>query len=274
MHRRDGGYPSALRAKTWGFYDVAFGGKPFDVRAPVRQLRHGEHPVQDLLPGRVPRPDRGRVRDAAASAGQGPPRPDRAHRDRRPRKPASGSSTRPARWHNSADRDHCLQYMVAVPLIFGRLTADDYEDAVAADPRIDALREKMEVSENPRFTAATTSTRTSAPSATRCRCSSRTARSTDKVDDRVPDRPSPAPRRGHPGADGQMRRLHCAPTCRPPGGTDHGAGSRSGEVWRRCRSISSLTCIACKIGGCHAFRACLHPSTVMVALTRPSHGRH
>jgi len=53
---------------------------------------------------------------------------------------------------NYADRDHCIQYMVAVPLIFGRLTADDYVDAVAADPRIDALRAKMEVAENPQFT--------------------------------------------------------------------------------------------------------------------------
>ena len=53
---------------------------------------------------------------------------------------------------NPADRDHCIQYMVAVPLIFGRLTAADYEDDVAKDPRIDALREKMVVSENVRYT--------------------------------------------------------------------------------------------------------------------------
>jgi 2-methylcitrate dehydratase len=53
---------------------------------------------------------------------------------------------------NPADRDHCLQYMIAVPLVFGRLTAADYEDAVAADPRIDALRAKMRVTENPTFT--------------------------------------------------------------------------------------------------------------------------
>jgi 2-methylcitrate dehydratase PrpD len=53
---------------------------------------------------------------------------------------------------NPADRDHCLQYMIAVPLIFGRLTASDYEDEVASDPRIDALREKMEVAENQQFT--------------------------------------------------------------------------------------------------------------------------
>jgi len=52
---------------------------------------------------------------------------------------------------NPADRDHCLQYMVAVPLLFGRLTADDYEDDVAGDPRIDALRAKMVVTENEQF---------------------------------------------------------------------------------------------------------------------------
>jgi 2-methylcitrate dehydratase len=53
---------------------------------------------------------------------------------------------------NPADRDHCIQYMVAIPLIFGRLSAQDYEDTVAADPRIDALRAKMQVRENPAFT--------------------------------------------------------------------------------------------------------------------------
>jgi 2-methylcitrate dehydratase len=54
---------------------------------------------------------------------------------------------------NPADRDHCVQYMVAIPLIFGRLTAADYEDNVAADPRIDALRAKIACTEEPRFTA-------------------------------------------------------------------------------------------------------------------------
>jgi 2-methylcitrate dehydratase len=53
---------------------------------------------------------------------------------------------------NPADRDHCIQYMAAVPLLFGRLTAADYEDGIAADPRIDALRAKMDVHENERFT--------------------------------------------------------------------------------------------------------------------------
>ncbi|MCW0203806.1 MAG: 2-methylcitrate dehydratase, partial [Rhodanobacter thiooxydans] len=53
---------------------------------------------------------------------------------------------------NYADRDHCIQYMVAVPLIFGRLVASDYNDDVAADPRIDTLRDRMTVVENPQFT--------------------------------------------------------------------------------------------------------------------------
>jgi len=54
--------------------------------------------------------------------------------------------------NNPADRDHCIQYMVAVPLIFGRLTAADYEDEVAIDPRIDALRDKISCIEDPQFT--------------------------------------------------------------------------------------------------------------------------
>src|SRR5205823_1274962 len=53
---------------------------------------------------------------------------------------------------NPADRDHCIQYMAAVPLIFGRLTAADYEDRIAADPRIDALRARIDCVEDPRFT--------------------------------------------------------------------------------------------------------------------------
>src|SRR5690606_18888394 len=55
--------------------------------------------------------------------------------------------------HNPADRDHCLQYMIAVPLIYGRLTAADYEDDIASNPSIDALRDKMETWEDPQYTA-------------------------------------------------------------------------------------------------------------------------
>src|SRR5690606_17553958 len=54
--------------------------------------------------------------------------------------------------YNPADRDHCLQYMVAVPLLYGRLTASDYEDSIAVDSRIDSLREKMEAEEDKQFT--------------------------------------------------------------------------------------------------------------------------
>jgi 2-methylcitrate dehydratase len=54
--------------------------------------------------------------------------------------------------NNPADRDHCIQYMVAVPLLYGRLTAPDYENNIAADPRIDALRDKMVCVEDPQFT--------------------------------------------------------------------------------------------------------------------------
>src|SRR5262249_39760683 len=55
--------------------------------------------------------------------------------------------------HNPADRDHCLQYMVAVALLKGRPAPEDYEDAAAADPRIDGLRARTVVTEDPRFTA-------------------------------------------------------------------------------------------------------------------------
>ena len=89
--------------------------------------------------------------------------------------------------------------MVAVPLIFGRLTADDYEDDVARDPRIDALRAKMAVTENRGASAATISIPTSARSATRCKCSSTTELDRARRR-RLPDRPSPAPRGRHPAA--------------------------------------------------------------------------
>ena len=103
-------------------------------------------------PGRVPRADRGRVRDAAASR-RSPASIDQIEKIVIETQEAGVriiDKTGPLA--NYADRDHCIQYMVAVPLIFGRLTADDYGDDVAADPRIDALRARMEVRENPQFT--------------------------------------------------------------------------------------------------------------------------
>ena len=92
------GYPSALSRQDLGLLRRAVQGQAVRVRAAVRQLRDGERAVQDLLPGRIPRPDRGRVRDAAAPAGQGPASTRSSGSRSRPRKPASASSTRPARW--------------------------------------------------------------------------------------------------------------------------------------------------------------------------------
>ena len=100
---------------------------------------------------------------------------------------------------NYADRDHCLQYMVAVPLIFGRLTADDYADAVAADPRIDALRGKMQVSENPQFTARLL--RPGQALYRKFRSGPLHGRHQHRGGlDRLPDRAPEAPGRGHPRA--------------------------------------------------------------------------
>ncbi len=131
------GYPPLLSAKTWGFYDVSFSGQPFKFQRP-----YGSYVMENVLfkifvPRRVPRANRGRSRHDAACAARRA-RPDRRrHRAASPSartKPPSASSTSRARSNNPADRDHCIQYMVAVPLIFGRLTAEDYEDASRSIP--------------------------------------------------------------------------------------------------------------------------------------------
>ncbi len=95
--RGEMGYPSALTAPKWGFYDVLFGGKPFSLHAGVRQLRHGERALQDQLPSRVPRADRGRMRDAPASRGARVASMRSSASSSRPRSRGCGSSTRPAR---------------------------------------------------------------------------------------------------------------------------------------------------------------------------------
>ena len=91
------------------------------------------------------------MRDAAAPAGEGPAGPDKKIRIRT-HEAAIRIIDKKGPLNNPADRDHCIQYMVAVPLIFGRLTAADYEDDVAHDPRIDALRKKMDCVEDKQFT--------------------------------------------------------------------------------------------------------------------------
>lgn len=145
------GYPSALSAKTWGYYDVLFKGRPFafqrgyDSYVMENVLFKISYPAEfhaqtaveagmtlhETVAGRIEDIDRVVVETQEAAV-------------------RIIDKTGPL--DNPADRDHCIQYMLAVPLIFGRLTAADYEDEVASDPRIDALREKMQVRENEQFT--------------------------------------------------------------------------------------------------------------------------
>ena len=145
------GYPSALTAKTWGFYDIAFNGKAFEFERPF-----GSYVMENVL-FKISFPAEFHAQTAVEAAlrlhDQVRDRIDDIERIEIQTQEAGVriiDKTGPLA--NYADRDHCLQYMVAVPLILGRLTADDYNDDVAADPRIDALRAKMTVRENPRFT--------------------------------------------------------------------------------------------------------------------------
>lgn len=145
------GYPSALTVPTWGFYDIAFKGKPFEFERPF-----GSYVMENVL-FKISFPAEFHAQTAVECAmalhEQVRDRIDDIERIEIQTQEAGAriiDKTGPL--HNYADRDHCIQYMVAVPLVFGRLTADDYTDAVAADPRIDALRDRMAVSENEQFT--------------------------------------------------------------------------------------------------------------------------
>ncbi|MDN5865754.1 MAG: bifunctional 2-methylcitrate dehydratase/aconitate hydratase [Gammaproteobacteria bacterium] len=145
------GYPTALSAKTWGFYDVLFGGKPFEF-----QREYGSYVMENvLLKISFPAEFHAQTAVECAMALHGEVR-DRLDDIERvvieTQEPGVRIIDKTGPLDNPADRDHCIQYMTAVPLIFGRLTADVYEDKVAADPRVDALRAKMEVHENERFT--------------------------------------------------------------------------------------------------------------------------
>ncbi|HEY8508178.1 MAG TPA: bifunctional 2-methylcitrate dehydratase/aconitate hydratase [Steroidobacteraceae bacterium] len=145
------GYPSALTAKTWGFYDVLFKGKPFSLPQPF-----GSYVMENVL-FKISYPAEFHAQTAVECAMQLHPlvqsRLDEIERVViETQEPGVRIIDKTGPLANPADRDHCIQYMVAVPLIFGRLTAADYEDAVASDPRIDALRAKMVVRENPEFT--------------------------------------------------------------------------------------------------------------------------
>jgi 2-methylcitrate dehydratase len=144
------GYPSVLTAKTWGFYDALFKGKPFSF-----SRSYGSYVMENVL-FKISYPAEFHAQTAVECAmALHPQVKDRLDAIRHIRIRTHESAIRiidkKGPLTNPADRDHCIQYMVAVPMIFGRLTAADYEDDVAANPRIDSLRAKMECVEDPGF---------------------------------------------------------------------------------------------------------------------------
>ena len=144
------GCPSALTAPTWGFYDVAFGGARFAFERP-----YGSYVMENVL-FKISFPAEFHAQTAVEAAvqlhPQVAPRLDAVERIvLTTHESAIRIISKTGRLDNPADRDHCLQYMTAVALLRGDLTAEDYEDAAAADPRIDRLRERMVVEEEPRY---------------------------------------------------------------------------------------------------------------------------
>ncbi len=141
------GYPSVLTAKTWGFQDVAFKGNALQLARPL-----GSYVMEQIL-FKISFPAEFHAQTAVECAMQLHPQVrDRIEQIARIELTTHESAIRiidkSGPLHNPADRDHCLQYMTAIGLIFGSLSADHYEDKVAADPRIDDLRAKMTVTED------------------------------------------------------------------------------------------------------------------------------
>ena len=148
------GYPSVLSAKTWGFYDVLFQGNEFKFQRP-----YGSYVMEHVL-FKISFPAEFHSQTAVEAAmtlhkelaEMGERAEDIKKITIRTHEACIRIIDKKGPLNNPADRDHCIQYMVAVPLIFGRLTAGDYEDSVAADPRIDKLRDKIECVEDKSFT--------------------------------------------------------------------------------------------------------------------------
>jgi len=148
--RGEMGYPSALTAKNWGFYDVLFKGKSFELPQPF-----GSYVIEHVL-FKLSYPAEFHAQTAVECAVQ-------LHEQYKSRleeikeiqltthESAIRIISKQGQLHNPADRDHCLQYMVAVALAFGQLKAEHYEDETAQKPIIDKLRSKMSVSENKQF---------------------------------------------------------------------------------------------------------------------------
>jgi 2-methylcitrate dehydratase len=145
------GYPSALSATNWGYYDVLFHGKPFTVARPL-----GSYVMENVL-FKISFPAEFHAQTAVECAlqlhGQVKDRLDLIEKVViSTQESALRIIDKSGPLYNRADRDHCIQYMTAIGLIFGALTADHYEDKVAKDPRIDALRAKMICVEDERYT--------------------------------------------------------------------------------------------------------------------------
>jgi len=141
------GYPSVLTARTWGFQDVSFKSNPVKLARPL-----GSYVMEQIL-FKISFPAEFHAQTAVECAMQLHPKvKDRLDAIERVELTTHESAIRiidkTGPLHNPADRDHCLQYMTAIGLIHGALTADHYEDKAAADPRIDALRAKMTVAED------------------------------------------------------------------------------------------------------------------------------
>jgi 2-methylcitrate dehydratase len=149
------GYPSALTAKTWGFYDVSFKGQPFKF-----QRQYGSYVMENVL-FKISFPAEFHSQTAVEAAmtiyqqmqAAGKTSDDIKKVTIRTHEACIRIIDKKGPLNNPADRDHCIQYMTAVPFIFGRLTARDYEADIASDPRIDALREKIVCDEDTSYTA-------------------------------------------------------------------------------------------------------------------------
>ena len=149
------GYPSALTAKTWGFYDVSFKGQAFKFQRP-----YGTYVMENIL-FKVSFPAEFHSQTAVEAAmtiyqqmqATGKTSDDIKKITIRTHEACIRIIDKKGPLNNPADRDHCIQYMVAVPFIFGRLTARDYEDDIASDPRIDDLREKIVCVEDTGYSA-------------------------------------------------------------------------------------------------------------------------
>jgi len=144
------GYPLALSSPKWGFQDVLFRGNPITLARPLESY------VMENVLFKISFPAEFHAQTAVEAAlilhAQVGGRLAEVQRiEIETQEPGVRIIDKQGPLKNPADRDHCLQYMIAVPLIFGRLVAEDYEDSLAADPRIDELRAKMVVRENVSF---------------------------------------------------------------------------------------------------------------------------